>query len=181
MDTGIILASLRGFHLLALASLFGTLASLALVAPAGLREAGAAAAPARQRLVGLAKWSDALALFIGVGWMVLQSATIAGTTSIGGMLPALATVARGTQFGHLVLLRFVLLLAVFPMVGGRGWRLIAALVLAGAALAMQGGMGHAGATGGTVGVVLLVSEGLHLLAAGAWLGGLLPLFVLIGS
>ena len=51
-------------------------------------------------------------------------------------------------------------------------------MLAGAALAMQGGMGHAGATGGTVGVVLLVSEALHLLAAGAWLGGLLPLFVL---
>ncbi|HEY3847717.1 MAG TPA: CopD family protein, partial [Acetobacteraceae bacterium] len=148
---------------------------------AGLREAGAAAAPARKRLVGLAKWSDALALFIGVGWMVLQSATIAGTTSLGGMLPALATVARGTQFGHLVLLRFVLLLAAFPLLGGRGWRPIAALVLAGAALAMQGGVGHAGATGGTVGTVLLISEGLHLLAAGAWLGGLLPLFVLIGS
>jgi putative copper export protein/mono/diheme cytochrome c family protein len=181
MDTGIILASLRGFHLLALASLFGTLSSLALVAPAGLREAGAAAAPARQRLVSLAKWSDTLALLIGVGWMVLQSATIAGTTTLGGTLAALVTVAHGTQFGHLVLLRFALLLAAFPLLGGRGWRLIAALVLAGAALAMQGGVGHAGATGGTVGTVLLVSEGLHLLAAGAWLGGLLPLFVLVGS
>ena len=35
----IILASLRGLHLLGLASLFGTLVSLALVAPAGLQEA----------------------------------------------------------------------------------------------------------------------------------------------
>ena len=91
------------------------------------------------------------------------------------------TVARATQFGHVVLLRFALLLAAFPLLGGRGWRLALALVLAGAALAMQGGVGHAGATGGTVGAILLISEALHLLAAGAWLGGLLPLFVLVGA
>lgn len=177
----IILASLRGCHLLALASLFGTLVSLALVAPAGLREAGAAAAPARRRLVRLARWSDALALLIGVGWLVLQAAVIADATSIGETLPALVTVLRDTRFGHLVLFRFALLLSAFPLLGGRRWRLAAALVLAGAALAMQGGVGHAGAIGGAVGHGLLVSEALHLLAAGAWLGGLLPLFLLVGS
>ncbi len=186
------LASLRGCHLLALASLFGTLVSLSLVAPAGLHEAGlneaglksndrGGAALARHRLVRLARWSDGSALLIGVAWMVLQSAVIAGTTTIGGTLAALVTVAHGTQFGHVVLLRFALLLAAFPLLGGRGWHLVAALVLAGAALAMQGDVGHAGATGGAVGAVLLVSEGLHLLAAGAWLGGLLPLFLLVGA
>ncbi len=180
MDAATILAVLRGCHLLALASLFGTLVSLVLIAPAGFREAGAAATPARLRLVSLACWSDGLALLIGVGWMVLQSATIAGTTTVGGTLAALVTVARGTQFGHLVLLRFALLLAAFPLLG-RGWRLVAALVPAGAALAMQGDLGHAGAIGGSVGAVLLVSEGLHLLAAGAWLGGLLPLLLLVES
>ncbi len=56
---------LRGCHLLALASLFGSLVSLALVAPAALNEAGSAAAPARARLVRLARWSDAAALLIG--------------------------------------------------------------------------------------------------------------------
>jgi putative copper export protein/mono/diheme cytochrome c family protein len=177
----IILASLRGGHLLALASLFGTLVSLALVAPAGLREAGVDAAPARLRLVRLARWSDALGLLIGVGWTLVQTAEIAGTTGVGDTLAALVTVARGTQFGHVVLLRFALLLLAYPLLGGRGWRLGAALVLSGAALAMQGGVGHAGATGGTVGAVLLASEGLHLLAAGAWLGGLLPLFLLVGA
>jgi len=177
----IILASLRGGHLLALASLFGTLVSLALVAPAGLREAGLAAAPARQSLVRLARWSDLLALLIGIGWLVLQSAVIAGATSIEATPAALVTVLRNTQFGHLVLLRLVLSLAAFPLLRARGWRLAAALVLTGAALAMQGGVGHAGATGGTVGEVLLVSEALHLLAAGAWLGGLLPLFLLVGA
>lgn len=186
MDTDTILALLRGCHLLALASLFGTLVSLALIAPAGLNaaglnEPGAVAGLARQRLVRLARWSDVLALLIGVGWMALQSATIAGTTSIGGTLGALLTVARDTQFGHVVLLRVVLLVVAFPLLGGRRWRLTAGLVLSGVALAVQGELAHAGATGGTVGAVLLISEGLHLLAAGAWLGGLLPLFVLAGS
>lgn len=181
MDTATILTALRGCHLLALASLFGTLVSLALVAPAGLREAGDMAAAARQRLVRLARWSAILALAIGAAWMVLQSATIAGTATVSGTLAALITVARDTQFGHLVLLRFVLLLAAFPVLGGRQWCLGTALALTGAALAMQGGMGHAGAIGGTVGAVLLISEALHLLAAGAWLGGLLPLFVLAGA
>jgi putative copper export protein len=41
-------------------------------------------------------------------------------------------------------------------------------------------LGHAGASGGDVGVELIASELLHLLAAGAWLGGLLPLFILVG-
>jgi len=181
MDTDTILASLRGFHLLALVSLFGTLVSLALVAPAGLHEAGDTATAARQRLVRLAQWSELLALVIGAGWLVLQSATIASTTTVGGTLAALVTVARDTQFGHVVSLRFVLLLAAFPLLGGRRWSLAAALVLTGAALALQGGVGHAGATGGTVGAVLLISEGLHLLAAGAWLGGLLPLFILASA
>ncbi len=202
MDTqALALASLRGGHLLALASLFGTLVSLALVAPSGPHETDLpeaeqrdidlsmerqaetrrAGARARHLLVALAKWSAALALLSGLGWLVLQSAVIAGTASIRDTLAAVATVAHGTQFGHLVLMRFLLLVAAFPLLGGQGWRLAGALVLAGTALAMHGGMGHAGAIGGSVGAVLLVSEALHLLAAGAWLGGLLPLLLLVGS
>ena len=41
--------------------------------------------------------------------------------------------------------------------------------------------GHAGALGGSVGATLIISEVLHLLAAGAWLGSLLPLFITIGT
>jgi putative copper export protein/mono/diheme cytochrome c family protein len=178
--THIVLAALRGCHLLALASLFGTLVSLALVAPAGLREAGAAAAPARARLVVLARWSDGAALLIGVFWLTLQAAVIAGTSSFSGALTALVTVLPDTQFGHVVLVRFACLLVAFPLLDGRRWRLAVALVLTGAAIGMQGGVGHAGATGGAAGVALLISEALHLMAAGAWLGGLLPLCLLAG-
>ncbi len=176
-----LLTLLRGFHVAALLSLFGTLVSLAMVAPIGLRDAGAAAAPARCRLISLARWSDSLALLIGACWIVLQASVIAGTTTIGGTLHALVPVARDTQFGNLVLIRFALLLVALPFLGGRGWRLAVALLLTGTALAMQGGIGHAGATAGANRVTLLASEALHLLAAGAWVGGLLPLFLLVGS
>jgi copper resistance protein D len=176
-----LLALLRGFHVAALLSLFGTLVSLAMVAPIGLRDAGAAAAPARCRLISLARWSGGLALLIGACWIVLQASVIAGTTTIGGTLHALVPVARDTQFGNLVLIRFALLLVALPFLGGRGWRLVVALLLTGTALAMQGGIGHAGATAGANRATLLTSEALHLLAAGAWVGGLLPLFLLVGS
>ena len=178
----IILASLRGFHLLALASLFGTLVSLALVAPAGLRDARTAAAAARQRLVRLARWSDALALLIGVSagcWCSRRPSPAPPPSA--ARFAALVTVAHDTQFGHLVLLRLRCCCWPLPC-----WAAVAGAwsrrsLLTGAALAMQGGVGHAGATGGTVGAMLLVSEALHLLAAGAWLGGLLPLFLLAGA
>ena len=48
------------------------------------------------------------------------------------------------------------------------------------ALAVQPMLGHAGALGGSAGTTLITSEAMHLLAAGAWLGGLLPLFIAIG-
>ena len=42
-------------------------------------------------------------------------------------------------------------------------------------------LGHAGALGNGVGTHAGLSEILHLLAAGARLGGLLPLFIAIGT
>lgn len=177
----VILALLRGFHLVALVSLFGTLVSLMLVAPAGLREAPTEAPTARHRLVRLARWSAGLAALLGIGWMLLASATIAGTASLSGTLAVLGKVVQDTRFGQLILIRLALLLLALPFLGGRGLRLAAGLLLTAAALGMQGFMGHAGATGGDVGAMLLTSEALHLLAAGAWLGGLLPLFLLAGA
>ena len=93
-------------------------------------------------------------------------------------LHAVPTVALQTQFGHWLLLRLVLLIAVLPLLWREG--IAIPIVLAGAALAVQPLLGHAGAMGGSAGTQLIVSEALHLLAAGAWLGGLLPLFLAVG-
>src|ERR1019366_3623361 len=62
-----------------------------------------------------------------------------------------------------------------------GAPMLGAVLLAGIALVLQPLLGHAGAIGGSVGATLIASEVMHLLAAGAWLGSLLPLFITIGT
>ncbi len=164
---------LRGTHLAALASLFGTLLFVVVVLPAV-----DAAAPTRGALRRLARFSALAALITGLAWLVAQTATIAGTNTLATTLHAVPVVGFRTQFGHWLLLRLALLIAVAPLL--RGTALIISLALAGGALAVQPLLGHAGAIGGDVGAELVASEILHLLAAGAWLGGLLPLFLAVG-
>jgi putative copper export protein/mono/diheme cytochrome c family protein len=58
-----------------------------------------------------------------------------------------------------------------------GFALYLALVMTAGAIGLQAVIGHAGATAGQIGNELVVSEFLHLVAAGIWLGGLLPLWL----
>ncbi len=177
----IVVALLRGAHVAALVSLFGTLVFLTLVVPSAMTEATADAPHLRRLLLRLARTSAALAVIIGIAWLVVESAVIAGTGSVAMTLHAAPVVALQTQFGQWLLLRSVLLLVVLPLLGRWHTGPAIAAGLAGAALAVQPMLGHAGALGGSLGTTLIVSEVLHLLAAGAWLGGLLPLFVTVGT
>jgi putative copper export protein/mono/diheme cytochrome c family protein len=182
--TEIIVASLRGAHVAALVSLFGTLVFITFVAPAAMVEAAVEARRLRRLLLRLALYSALLALVIAVGWMTVETVIIAGADDIATTLQALPVVAWQTQFGQWLLLRCVLLLLLVPVLSlpmlraGRVVRAIA-VILAGVALGIQPLLGHAGAVGGNVGMMLIASEIMHLLAAGAWLGGLLPLFMTI--
>jgi putative copper export protein/mono/diheme cytochrome c family protein len=177
----IVVALLRGTHVVALVSLFGTLVFLTLVVPSAMTEAAVAAPNLRRRLLRLARTSAACALIIGAAWLVVESAVIAGAGGVAMTLHAVPVVALQTQFGQWLVGRGVLLLVVLPLLGR--WRAGTALaaILAAAALALQPVLGHAGALGGSLGTTLILSEVLHLLAAGAWLGGLLPLFITIAA
>lgn len=177
----IVVALLRGIHVAALVSLFGTFVFLVLVAPSAMAEGALEAPILRRRLLRLAGISAAFALVFGTVWLTLESAVIAGVDSIASTLHALTVVAWQTQFGQWLLVRGVLLLLVLPLLRASRVGNAAAAVIAGVALAVQPMLGHAGAAGGTVGTTLIVSEILHLLAAGAWLGCLLPLFITIGT
>src|SRR5262249_20090809 len=95
------------------------------------------------------------------------------------------TVATETRFGEVSLVRLAaaaLLAAALPMIArGEGpgrWR-TGALVLALIILTGPAWTGHAGATPGFAGEFPLAADALHLLAAGAWLGGLVPLAMLL--
>ena len=176
----IIVTALRGVHVAALVSLFGTLVFLTLTARAAMAEAPDAAPRLRRRLLRLAAGSAVCALVVGAVWIVVETVAIAGTDDAASTLQALPVVAWQTQFGQWLLLRGVLLLAVLPLLRPRRGTTIAA-VLAAIALVVQPMLGHAGAIGGGVGEALITSEVMHLLAAGAWLGALLPLFITIGT
>jgi putative copper export protein/mono/diheme cytochrome c family protein len=176
----IIVASLRGAHLAALVSLFGTLVFLTLVARTAMAEAPDDAARLRWRLLRLARASTVCALIAGAAWLVVETVIIAGADDVSSTLQALPVVAWHTQFGQWLLLRGALLLAVLPLLPPRRGPAVVAVVVAAIALSVQPMLGHAGAIGGSVGATLIGSEVMHLLAAGAWLGGLLPLFITIG-
>ncbi|MGB7918371.1 MAG: CopD family protein [Rhodomicrobium sp.] len=96
-----------------------------------------------------------------------------------------------TSFGAIWLLRFALSLAAVAVAlvlrPGPGLRSKerarpALLLLSGLILLSNAGAGHAQALVSTPSTLTAIAwEGLHLLAAGAWIGGLLPLLVSIGG
>jgi putative copper export protein/mono/diheme cytochrome c family protein len=178
----ICVALLRGTHIGALLSLFGTLVFRLVIAPAAMAEATVAAERVRALLLRLTRICAACSLITGLAWLITDSAVIAGASGTTMTLHAVPTVALHTQFGQWLLSRFalLLLLLLLPLLRTRRMALAAATALAGAALSLQPMLGHAGAIGGSLGMELIASEILHLLAAGAWLGGLLPLFITVG-
>ena len=97
------------------------------------------------------------------------------------------TVLLHTTFGHDWLMRLALaavLAAVLcwmsPKRAGRsGWTVAALLAAAFAAALVHSG--HAAATSGWLGTFHRAADGLHLIAASAWLGGLLPLALLFAA
>jgi putative copper export protein/mono/diheme cytochrome c family protein len=180
MDSlAIVVALLRGVHLGALLSLFGTLLFVATVAPATTTAGVAETSRTRHLLLRLVRGSAACALLSGVVWLTAASAVVAGTGDIATTLHALPVVALQTQFGQWVLLRLGLLIAVLVLPLARRLPRAGAIVLACIAVVVQPMIGHAGAMGGSLGIELIASEALHLFAAGAWLGGLLPLYIAV--
>ncbi|HWK94777.1 MAG TPA: CopD family protein [Pseudolabrys sp.] len=121
---------------------------------------------------GLALAALAVAGVSGAVWLLLIARNIldvpfAAVFDDGG----LAAVALDTRFGRIACLRLGLALVASALLlwKGPGW---AAL---GAATALIGSIawtGHAGAGTGLAGLIHIVSDVVHLVAAGAWLGAL---------
>ncbi len=171
VEGGIALALARGVADATLLSAFGALLFRALIAPPVLTrmDRGASASTSLRRLAWLSLLAAVLAAAV---WVALQA------VNLGGTVAAVPRLLRATLFGHLLLLRFALLGVAALALAFR--RIAVAATFAGAAVAAQAGLGHAASMYDGLSWLLL-SEILHLLAAGAWLGGLLPLLVLIAA
>jgi putative copper resistance protein D len=121
------------------------------------------------------------ALLSALLWFVFSVASMSGTLADVADREVLWTVLNETTFGWVWTARLVLPII---MVGlfwnrvvskfGRGRDLVTP-VLAAVLLISLAGMGHAQIEEGVEGIIHVVSDAAHLLAAGAWLGGLVPL------
>src|SRR2546428_13072565 len=140
-----------------------------------------------QRLLA---WSRALALVAlvsGLAQLGLQTALFEGRATAALEAPALARVLFETQVGRVWLVRHgvLVLLSAFlllPLDVARraDWRAARgeAVLLGGIALVPIAASGHAAAVEPGTAIAIAV-DGAHLLAAGVWAGGLLPLALLL--
>lgn len=172
---GLPLALARGAAVAALLSAFGSLVFRAVVLPKVAARAPQAAGTAGP-LDSLARGSLAVAAVLLTIWGLLQSAELADAgDDLRRAMAALPAVLGGTVFGHVLLAQ---ILAVAAAAGVVRRHLRAALGLAAAALLLQAGHGHALSMEDGPSLLLLASI-LHLAAAGAWIGGLWPLLIVV--
>lgn len=119
-----------------------------------------------------------LSVLTGAMWVIWLAANILGESLAEVCLHGGAwSVLADTRFGWICCLRLVLAILLGLLVlnpAPRAWP----IVVAAAFLALPAFASHAGATPGPRGDVHVVSDAVHLLSAGGWLGGL-PAFVLL--
>ena len=126
------------------------------------------------------------ALVSGLLWFACSVANMSGTWASIADQEVLWTVLNETTFGSVWMARMLLAVVVLGVTAvplfrtARAGRDLVMAVLAAMFLASLAGTGHAQIEEGWNGLVHVGSDAAHLLAAGAWLGGLLPLsFILL--
>jgi putative copper export protein/mono/diheme cytochrome c family protein len=177
----------RAVHLGAAIALFGEFVFVSVVASAAWSR-DVASTPGRrgnlERHVNVVTpWALVVSAASGAAWLAFEAASMGGTTLARALLDGTAAlVLRATAFGHVWVLRTVLLVllaATLPWLrrapgdAARQRRAIGALSVAALYLATLAFAGHATAvTEGGLRALHLGADVLHLLAAGAWLGAL---------
>jgi len=151
----------RGIHIAAMALASGSVCFVVLIADI----------PALRRRLNLMIWfALGVAILSGAAWLVLLAADLMDTPVLDTILNGGPwTVLTETRFGLIAGLRLALALALAALLLWAPARWLA-LVAAAGFVALLGLTGHAGATPGLAGRLLLASDLVHLLAASAWLG-----------
>jgi putative copper resistance protein D len=183
----------RAVHFASTAMVFGVTLFRFQIAEAAFRQARASVLAVKTNYLRELSWvfwiSFALAVLSAAMWLVLLAANISNEPiPVAVSDGTLWTVLTQTQIGFVWIVRLILaallaswLLFVNPDDKGAfrsGWLPIFCAASFMGSLAWSG---HAGGTPGMDGDVHVASDFLHLIAAGAWLGGLLPLTLLLAS
>jgi copper resistance protein D len=162
------LALCRFAHFLAAMLAFGMSAYLWAYAPEKLR---LALSPTAHRVALIA---SLVALITAIAWLALESAAMADDPSAAIDPEAIAAVLTDTAFGHAWAAHLILAAALVAVVAfsRAGWA--ATSIVSAALLASLGLVGHAAMQMGAEGALHRANHAVHLVAAGAWIGGLIP-------
>jgi copper resistance protein D len=176
IETGLITA--RFLHFAAVMALFG----LALF-PLYSWPSRTSGPLAITRWLRTSMWCAAwLGLLSGIAWGGFAIAGMTGTITAAADQDVLLAVVRDTSFGQVWVARLALVAAIVirmtrnSSANNRDWAIVclAALLLASLAL-----IGHTQTHDGALQVAHISTDGAHLLAAGAWFGGILALGCLL--
>jgi copper resistance protein D len=174
----------RAIHFAACAMVAGGLTFRAAVAAPALgsdRKAGAIVEAQIRTVV----WINLpIALVSGLAWVLLLTMSLSDEGPVEAVMSgALRDVLGLTQFGFVSELRLVLAMGLaICLVFDRSvmWRRLALLVSVGL-VASTAWTGHAASTARGLGYLHLAADALHLCAASAWFGGLVPLALLLNA
>ena len=140
-----------------------------------------------RRLSLLAGTSLVLAVLSGAAWLLFVSVQMSGQPIAATVRQGVvATVLHRTRFGQIWTLRLLLAVVMAALLvlpygwRRRLWRWVG-LAISGCVLGSLAWAGHGGATPGRPGDLHLTADILHLLAAGAWVGSLVPLALLLSE
>ena len=159
-------------HFAATMLLFGASAFVWALAPAGL--ARELAAPVRRMTVA----AILVAAVSALAWLALEAGQMGEGWADAVNPEVLGDVALDTAFGRVWLWRLALVLVLAGALAiGRRDRFGLIALIAALLLASLGLVGHAAMQTGLIGALHRLNHAVHLLAAGAWLGGLAPLIL----
>jgi putative copper resistance protein D len=178
------LIAIRAIHFAATAVTAGSLVFRTVVAESVLRSEQAAAKWLQTQTQRVAWMALAVTIASAVFWLLIQAAAISGQSLAEAMTSeVLLTVLNQTQFGLVFEIRIVMAIILagclaYDRLPAARWLALAAALGLTAAIAWTG---HAGATVGEAGILHLTADVLHLIAAAAWLGGLVSLAQFLGE
>ena len=179
---GVPLVATRAVHFAATAIMAGNILFRLVIAEPVLRPEAKLAAAFRTQAQRVSRFSLAIAVISGAIWLLLQSAAMSGLPLADALTAdVLSTVVNETQFGEVMIVRAGLAILVAACLAYDRATIVRWLGLM-ASLAFTASLawtGHSAATVGALGYLHLAADALHLVAAAAWLGGLVPLIPLL--
>jgi len=176
-----LLIVVRAVHFAATAVIAGILLFRMVIARPASHLARPLANVVEMRILRVAWICLVISFVSGAAWILLQVPAMSGLPFGEAMTgDAIGTVLTETQFGLVMEIRSVLAVIVAACLTydqhpvPRGLGLMSSLCL----VASIAATGHAGATEGSAGLAHLAADAVHLVASGAWIGGLVSLALL---